>query len=138
MPLTLLCLATYRKGDEFLRECRRQGCRVLLATDERLAGSDWPREAIDAFYYLRRGMSDEDIRTGAAHLARTERLDRIVALDDFDVETAAMLREAADAVAQDDRDLASYLRLRADDLLTSNYEAGDAAWVSGQFDNVNA
>ena len=30
---------------------------------------------------------------GAAYLARTERLDRIVALDDFDVETAAMLRE---------------------------------------------
>jgi biotin carboxylase len=93
VPLTLLCIATYRKGDEFLRECRRQGCRVLLATDETLAGSDWPREAIDAFYYLRRGMSQQDIRTGAAHLARTERLDRIVALDDFDVETAAMLRE---------------------------------------------
>ena len=36
MPLTLLCIATYRKGDEFLRECRRQGCRVLLLTDEKL------------------------------------------------------------------------------------------------------
>jgi hypothetical protein len=34
--------------------------------------------------------------------------------------------------------LAAYLRLRSDDLLTSNYEAGDAAWVSGQFANVNA
>src|SRR5258708_7187290 len=93
MPLTLLCIATYRKGDEFLRECRRQGCRVLLLTDEKLGGSDWPRDAIDAFYYVRRGMPDDDIRRGAAHLARTERLDRIVALDDFDVEMAARLRE---------------------------------------------
>jgi biotin carboxylase len=93
VPLTLLCIATYRKGDEFLRECRRQGCRVLLLTDEKLADSDWPREAIDAFYYVRRDMPDGDIRKGAAHLARTERLDRIVALDDFDVEMAAMLRE---------------------------------------------
>jgi ATP-grasp domain-containing protein len=93
MPRTLLCIATYRKGDEFLRECRRQGARVLLLTDESLRNSDWPREAIDEFFYVRRDMPERDIRAGAAHLARTERLDRIVALDDFDVETAAMLRE---------------------------------------------
>src|SRR5205814_7792298 len=88
VPLTLLCIATYRKGDEFLRECRRQGSRVLLLTDETLRDADWPRDAIDAFYYVRRGMPDADVRKGAAYLARTERLDRIVALDDFDVETA--------------------------------------------------
>jgi len=93
VPLTLLCIATYRKGDEFLKECDRQGCRVLLLTEERLKDSDWPREAIDAFYFVRRDMPEVDIRQGAAYLARTERLDRIVALDDFDVETAAMLRE---------------------------------------------
>jgi len=93
MPLTVLCIATYRKGDEFLEQCRRQGCRVLLLTEENLGGSDWPREAIDAFYYLRRDMPEDDIRKGAAYMARTERLDRIVALDDFDVELAAMLRE---------------------------------------------
>jgi biotin carboxylase len=91
--LTLLCIATYFKGHEFLRECRRQGCRVLLLTEEKLRDADWPRESIDAFYYVRRDMPHADIRKGAAHLARTERIDRIVALDDFDVETAAMLRE---------------------------------------------
>ena len=93
MPLTVLCIATYRKGDEFLRECRRQNCRVLLLTEEQLRNADWPREAIDAFYYVRRDMPLDDIRKGAAYLARTERLDRIVALDDFDVELGAMLRE---------------------------------------------
>jgi biotin carboxylase len=93
MPPTVLCIATYRKGDEFIRECRRQGCRVLLLTEEKLATSDWPRDAIDAFYYVRRDMPEGDIRKGAAYLARTERLDRLVALDDFDVEMAAMLRE---------------------------------------------
>ncbi len=93
MSLTLLCIATYRKGDEFLRECRRQGCRVLLLTEEKLRDADWPREAIDSVYYLRRDMPLDDIRKGAAHLARSERIDRIVALDDFDVELAAMLRE---------------------------------------------
>src|SRR4249919_2990950 len=93
MTMTVLCIATYRKGDEFLRECRRQGCRVLLLTEEKLRDADWPRDAVDAFYYVHRSMPPGDIRKGAAYLARTERLDRIVALDDFDVEMGAMLRE---------------------------------------------
>jgi biotin carboxylase len=93
VALTVLCIATYRKGDDFLDECHRRGCRVLLVTEEKLRDADWPRHAIDGFYYVRRDMAGKDIRAGAAHLARTEHLDRIVALDDFDVETAAMLRE---------------------------------------------
>ena len=93
MLLTLFCIATYRKGDEFLHECKRRGCRVLLLTEEKLRESDWPREAVDEFYFIRRDMSDADIRKGLAHVARTERIDRIVALDDFDVELGAMLRE---------------------------------------------
>ncbi len=93
MPLTLLCIATYRKGDEFLRECDRRGCRVLLLTEEKLKDSDWPRDAVDAFYFVRRDMPEDDIRKGAAFLSRSEQIDRIVALDDFDVEMAAMLRE---------------------------------------------
>jgi biotin carboxylase len=91
--MTIFCIATYRKGDEFLRECRRQGCRVLLLTDEKLRDADWPREAVDEFHYVRREMPEADIRKGMAHVARTERIDCIVALDDFDVELAAMLRE---------------------------------------------
>jgi biotin carboxylase len=93
MPLTLLCVATFLKGHEFLRECRRQGCRVLLLTDEKLRGADWPRDSVDEFFYIRRDMPLSDVRLGAAHLARREPIDRIVALDDFDVELAAMLRE---------------------------------------------
>ena len=93
MALTLLCIATYLKGQEFLRECKRQGCRVLLLTEEKLKDADWPRESIDSFLFLRRDMPVADVKKGAAWLARTERIDRIVALDDFDVEPAAMLRE---------------------------------------------
>src|SRR4026208_2282129 len=91
--MTLLCIATYRKGDEFLKECDRQRCLVLRLTNEKLKASDWPRDTIDAFYFVRRHMPEDDIRKGAAYLARSEHLDRIVALDDFDVEMAAMLRE---------------------------------------------
>jgi hypothetical protein len=43
------------------------------------------------------------------------------------------LREAAELVRSDDVDLADYLEQRARDLLSNDYEAGDAAWVSGRF-----
>jgi hypothetical protein len=92
-PLTVLCIATYEKGQEFLRECKRQGCRVLLLTLDTLEHADWPRESIDQMFYLRKGTPLDDIVKGVSWMARTEVIDRIVALDDFDVETAAFLRE---------------------------------------------
>ena len=61
-----------------------------------------------------------------------------VAYTDRLVQIRTHLLAAADALADEDGDFADYLRLRANDLLTGNYEGGDAAWVSGQFNNLNA
>src|SRR5271166_2128313 len=94
--LTVLCLASYFKGLDFIRECRRQGCRVLLLTSHTLANADWPRESIDEMFYIPdvdKKWKIEDVLLGVSYMARSENLDRIVPLDDFDVETAATLRE---------------------------------------------
>lgn len=94
MPPTVLCVATYEKGQEYIRETKRLGCRVLLLTDETLRDADWPRESIDnTFYVPRDTISRDDLIKGVSHLAQTEQIDRIVPLDDFDVELAALLRE---------------------------------------------
>ena len=45
---------------------------------------------------------------------------------------------AADAVQPDDREFAGYLRARARDILSDDYEAGDAAWVTSNFRRLNA
>ena len=92
-PLTFLCITTYEKGQEFMRECKRQGCRVLLLTAEKLRNADWPRESLDETFYLPEQIPIADIVKAVTHLARNEKLDRIVALDEFDMETAATLRE---------------------------------------------
>jgi biotin carboxylase len=92
-PLTFLCITTYEKGQEFMRECKRQGCRVLLLTAEKLRNAEWPRESLDDTYYLPDEIALADIVKAVTHLARNEKLDRIVALDEFDMETAATLRE---------------------------------------------
>ena len=94
--LTFLCLASYHKGFEFLRQLRRQGCRVLLVTSKSLEHEEWPRESIDETFYMPdRGKQwdPNDTLLGISHLARREAIDRIVALDDFDLEKAAALRE---------------------------------------------
>ena len=49
-----------------------------------------------------------------------------------------LLNEAADAVHKDDEEFARYLRNRARDLLSNDYESGDASWVTGHFKNLNA
>jgi biotin carboxylase len=92
-PLTFLCITTYEKGQEFMRECKRQGCRVILLTAEKLRDADWPRESLDKTFYLPEEIPLADIVKAVTHLARGEKIDRVVALDEFDMETAATLRE---------------------------------------------
>jgi len=92
-PLTFLCITTYEKGQEFMRECRRKGCRVILLTAEKLRNADWPRESLEETFYLPEEIPVADIVKAVTHLARGQKLDRIVALDEFDMETAATLRE---------------------------------------------
>jgi len=98
MPdLTILCLASYEKGFDFLREAKDQGCRVLLLTSQSLKDkAKWPREAIDEIFYMpddNHKWNREHTILAISHLAKTEQIDRIVPLDDFDLEMAASLRE---------------------------------------------
>ena len=48
------------------------------------------------------------------------------------------LGAAADAIEREDEEFARYLRNRARDLLTNDYESGDASWVTGRFKRLNA
>lgn len=47
------------------------------------------------------------------------------------------VRAAANSVERDDPEFAGYLRNRARDLLTNDYESGDASWVTGRFGRLN-
>ena len=90
---TILCLASYFKGIAFLKACKRQGCYVILVTKEKLAGEAWPQEAIDERYLMKDLTKRPDIFYAVSYLARSRKIDRIIPLDDFDVDTAASLRE---------------------------------------------
>jgi len=92
-PITFLCIASYFKGAEFMQECKRQGSRVILLTNEKLLDANWPRDSIDEIHAMPDLYNHEHVINGVSFLARTRIFDIIVALDDFEVETAAKLRE---------------------------------------------
>ncbi len=74
-PLTFLCLASYEKGHDFLREAKRQGARVFLITSQSLQNTaQWPRESLDDIFYMPdrdKNWNRGDTLLAISHLART-------------------------------------------------------------------
>lgn len=96
-PIVFLCIASYFKGNDFLRGMKSTGATVYLVTSKKHEHAEWAREALDDLFFVQEGPENEwimdDVASGLAWLMRTHKIDRIVALDDFDVEKAAFLRE---------------------------------------------
>jgi biotin carboxylase len=91
--LTILCVSSYEKGQEFLRTCKAMGCRVYLLTVEKLRHADWPHEAIDEMFFMPDELPLPGLLNAVSYAARTRRIDRIVALDEFDMENVSAIRE---------------------------------------------
>jgi biotin carboxylase len=93
MTPTILCLASYEKGQDFLRECAESGARTILMTVDKLRDADWPRDILAYVYSMPSFDAPEHVLNAVGYLARAERIDRVVALDEFDMELAALVRE---------------------------------------------
>ncbi len=91
--LGIFCISTYEKGQAFLREAARLGAAVTLLTTDKLIDADWPRGSLTEFLTMPEGLTPQQLLNTVTYLGRTRRIDRIVALDEFDLENAALLRE---------------------------------------------
>jgi len=92
-PLTILCVSSYEKGQEFIRTCKAIGCHVLLLTVEKLRHADWPFECLDDVFTMPEGLPLQGLIYSVSYIARSKQIDRIVALDEFDMENVSALRE---------------------------------------------
>jgi biotin carboxylase len=90
---TILCIASFFKGNDFIRECKRGGARVVLLTREKLLAADWARESIDDLVAISGKTSVQSYLTAATHVARHQRVTQVVALEEYDIVTAAHIRE---------------------------------------------
>jgi biotin carboxylase len=92
-PLTILCVSSYEKGQEFIRTCKAIGCTVLLLTVEKHREGDWPFECIDHVFTMPEELALQGLIYSVSYFARSRQIDRIVALDEFDMENVSALRE---------------------------------------------
>jgi biotin carboxylase len=92
-PLNVICLATYFKGGDFIRECKRLGSHVILITKEKMLHEDWPHDSLDDVIAVPNDAGPALMIDLASFIARNRKPDRVVALEEFDVMTAALIRE---------------------------------------------
>jgi len=92
-PLNIVCLATYFKGGDFIRECKLLGCNVILVTKEKMLNEDWPRDSLDDLIAVPNDAGPPLLIDLVGFIGRKLKVDRVVALEEFDVMTAALIRE---------------------------------------------
>lgn len=93
MAHTIICITSYFKGNDFIREAKRQGCHVILLTEERLRDEHWARESIDQIFLMPNLSKLPDVLYAVSYLGRAHLIEAIIPLDEYDVEMAAILRE---------------------------------------------
>lgn len=90
---TILCVASYFKGEAFMRQAKAEGARVFLLTEEKLAHEKWPRESLDEVFLMPDLTRVQNMIFAVSYLFRGNHIDQIIALDEYDVENVATLRE---------------------------------------------
>ena len=90
---TILCIASFFKGNDFIRECKRRGAGVVLLTREKLLGAEWARDSLDDLIAIPGKTSVQSYLAAATYVARQRRVVRVVALEEYDIVTAAHIRE---------------------------------------------
>lgn len=133
-PFTVLCLASYEKGEDLIRECKQQGCTVILVTIEKLKDAEtWPRDCIDEFFVMPNPdlTKQPDITYAISYLARTRKIDCLIPLDEFDIEVGSALREHLRIPGMGDT-TARYFR----DKLAMRVQAKDSGLLVPEFSRV--
>lgn len=94
---TIVCISCYYKGYDFMDEMKKLGNKIILITSENLKEKNWPWEAIDEVFYMPEMKPSvwnlDHLVQGFSHLMKTRKIDAVIALDDYDVEKAALIRE---------------------------------------------
>src|SRR6201998_1602422 len=88
-----LCIASYEKGQDFMRQCAEMGVKLTLLTVEKLRDAPWPREILEDVHLMPNEYSLLDLMKTVCWMCRGRQFDRVIALDEFDLDAAAKIRE---------------------------------------------
>ncbi len=80
-----------------MEQAKELGCRVYLLTSLSLKDkASFPVDSLDEIFYMPDQDNEwnmQDMLHSVSHLSKERRIDRVIALDDFDQEKASLLRE---------------------------------------------
>jgi biotin carboxylase len=88
-----LCIASYEKGQDFMRQCSELGVKPTLLTVEKLRNASWPLEVLEDLHFLPDDYTLADLMNTVCWMCRGRQFDRVIALDEFDLDAAAKIRE---------------------------------------------
>jgi len=88
-----LCITSYEKGQDFIRQLAELGVKPTLLTMDKLRDAPWPVEVLEDLVTMPAGLNSQQIVNTVNWMARGRRFDRVVALDEFDMEVVAQIRE---------------------------------------------
>lgn len=95
--LNIVCISRYFKGKAFIEAAAADGHQVYLLTSLNLKEEAWPWDAITEAFYAEEdekgNWNMEHVENGLAAQMKTTKFHLFIALDDFDVEKVAHLRE---------------------------------------------
>ncbi len=92
-PITVLFLSSAVKGQRCIEAFKSAGCKTYLLTEERWRGDAWPYEALDGVHYMHSLNNRQHVINTVAWMNRGLRIDLIMPLDEYEIETAAVVRE---------------------------------------------
>jgi len=88
-----LCISSYEKGQGFMRQCAEMGVKPTLLTVEKLRDAPWPHEILEDISFMPDAFTVDDLIRTVCWMSRGRHFDRVIALDEFDLDAAAKIRE---------------------------------------------
>jgi len=76
-----------------MRECKDLGCHVILITKEKMLKEDWPHDSLDDLIAVPNDAGVTLFIDLVTFISQQTKPDLIIALEEFDVMTAALIRE---------------------------------------------
>ncbi len=95
--LNILCVSSYFKGVDFITAISQRGHQVYLLTGAKLKEEPWPWDHIEDSFFMDLqadgSWNMQHLLDGLGYRMRSIKFHKIIALDDFDVEQVAHIRE---------------------------------------------
>ena len=89
----ILCISSYEKGQDFMRQCAEMGVKPTLLTVNKLCDAPWPHDILEDISLMSDTFTADDLIRTVCWMCRGRHFDRVIALDEFDLDGAAKIRE---------------------------------------------